>query len=137
VNGGPAGDLYVQIQVKPHAVFQRDHDDLHCEMPVSFTTAALGGDIEIPTLDGSARIRIPSETQSGKVFRLRGKGIRGVRSQEQGDLLCHIVVETPVNLTERQRELLREFEAISQKDPQRHNPRAKSWMDKVKEFFAE
>src|SRR6266581_3326637 len=137
VNGGSAGDLYVQIQVKPHPVFQRDHDDLHCEMPVSFATAALGGDIEIPTLDGSARIRIPAETQSGKVFRLRGEGIRGVRSREQGDLLCHVIVETPVNLTEQQRQLLREFETISQKDPERHNPRAKSWMDKVKEFFAE
>jgi molecular chaperone DnaJ len=137
VNGGPPGDLYVQIQVKAHPVFQRDHDDLHCEMPISFTTAALGGDIEIPTLDGSAKIKVPSETQSGKIFRLRGKGIKGVRSREPGDLLCHVMVETPVNLTERQRELLREFDAISQKDRDRHNPRAKSWMDKVKEFFAE
>jgi molecular chaperone DnaJ len=137
VNGGPAGDLYVQIQVKSHPVFQRDHDDLHCEMPVSFATAALGGEIEIPTLDGSAKIRIPTETQSGKIFRLRGKGIRGVRSREHGDLLCHVVVETPVNLTDRQRELLREFEAISQTDSDRHNPRAKSWMEKVKEFFAQ
>jgi molecular chaperone DnaJ len=137
VNGGPTGDLYVQIQVKAHPVFQRDHDDLHCEMPISFTTAALGGDIEIPTLDGSAKIKVPTETQSGKIFRLRGKGIKGVRSRDPGDLLCHVMVETPVNLTERQRELLREFEAISQKDADRHNPRAKSWMDKVKEFFAE
>jgi len=137
VNGGPAGDLYVQIQVKTHPVFQRDHDDLHCEMPVSFATAALGGEIEIPTLDGAAKIRIPSETQSGKIFRLRGKGIRGVRSREPGDLLCHVVVETPVNLTDRQRELLREFDTISQRDTERHNPRAKSWMDKVKEFFAQ
>jgi molecular chaperone DnaJ len=137
VNGGPAGDLYVQIQVKAHPVFQRDHDDLHCEMPISFTSAALGGDIEIPTLDGSAKIKVPAETQSGKIFRLRGKGIKGVRSRDPGDLLCHVMVETPVNLTERQRELLREFDAISQKDTDRHNPRAKSWMDKVKEFFAE
>jgi molecular chaperone DnaJ len=137
VNGGPTGDLYVQIQVKAHPVFQRDHDDLHCEMPISFSTAALGGDIEIPTLDGSAKIKVPAETQSGKIFRLRGKGIKGVRSRDPGDLLCHVMVETPVNLTERQRELLREFEAISQKDTDRHNPRAKSWMDKVKEFFAE
>jgi molecular chaperone DnaJ len=136
VNGGPAGDLYVQIQVKPHQVFQRDHDDLHCEMPVSFATAALGGEIEIPTLDGSAKIKIPNETQSGKVFRLRGKGIRGVRSREHGDLLCHVVVETPVNLTERQRELLRELERITQMDRDRHSPRAKSWMEKVREFFA-
>lgn len=136
VNGGPSGDLYVQIQVKPHTVFQRDHDDLHCEMPISFATAALGGEIEIPTLDGSAKIKVPQESQSGKVFRLRGKGIKGVRSHAHGDLLCHVVVETPVNLTERQRELLREFEAVTQKDRERHNPRAKSWMDKVKEFFA-
>ncbi|HVC10395.1 MAG TPA: molecular chaperone DnaJ, partial [Burkholderiales bacterium] len=137
VNGGPAGDLYVQVHVRPHAVFQRDNDDLHCEMPVSFVTAALGGEIEIPTLDGSAlaRIKIPAETQSGKTFRLRGKGIKGVRSQAPGDLYCHVVVETAVNLTERQRELLREFEAISQKDLARHNPRSKSWFEKVKEFF--
>jgi molecular chaperone DnaJ len=135
VNGGPPGDLYVQIQVKQHPVFQRDHDDLHCEMPVSFATAALGGEIEIPTLDGSAKIRIPGETQSGKAFRLRGKGIKGVRSHAHGDLLCHVVIETPVNLTERQKELLREFESVTQKDRERHNPRAKSWMDKVREFF--
>ena len=135
VNGGPAGDLYVQVQIKQHPVFQRDHDDLHCEMPVSFATAALGGEIEIATLDGSARIKVPTETQSGKVFRLRGKGIVGVRSHSAGDLFCHVVVETPVKLTERQKELLREFETISQEDSARHNPRSKSWLEKVKEFF--
>jgi molecular chaperone DnaJ len=135
VNGGPPGDLYVVIQIRPHAVFQRDHNDLHCEMPISFTTAALGGEIEIPTLDGHAKIKIPSETQTGKVFRLRGKGIKGVRSSTHGDLMCHVMVETPVNLTERQRELLRELEALNQEDGARHNPKAKSWMDKVKEFF--
>jgi molecular chaperone DnaJ len=135
VNGGPPGDLYVQVHIKPHAVFQRDHDDLHCEMPVSITTAALGGEIEIPTLDGSARIRVPAETQSGKTFRLKGKGIKGVRSQTPGDLFCHVVVETPVQLTERQRQLLREFESLSSVDSARHNPRAKGWLDKVKEFF--
>ena len=137
VNGGPPGDLYVVIQVRAHAVFQRDHNDLHCEMPVSFATAALGGEIEIPTLDGHAKIRIPAETQSGQMFRLRGKGIKGVRSTTHGDLLCHVVVETPVKLTDRQKELLREFEAINQRDAAAHNPRAKSWMDKVKEFFAQ
>jgi molecular chaperone DnaJ len=137
VNGGPAGDLYVVIHLKAHAVFQRDHNDLHCEMPISFTTAALGGEIEIPTLDGYAKIKIPNETQSGKVFRLRGKGIKGVRSSTHGDLMCHVVVETPVNLTARQRELLNELEAINARDSGKHNPRAKSWMDKVKEFFAE
>ncbi len=135
VGGGPPGDLYVQVHIRPHPVFRRDHDDLHCEMPVSFATAALGGEIEIPTLDGAARIRVPAETQSGKTFRLRGKGIRGVRSQSHGDLYCHVVVETPVSLTARQRELLQEFEAISAKDAARHNPRAKGWFDKVKEFF--
>jgi molecular chaperone DnaJ len=137
VNGGPPGDLYVVIHLKPHAVFQRDHNDLHCEMPVSFTTAALGGEIEIPTLDGYAKLKIPHETQTGKVFRLRGKGIKGVRSSSHGDLLCHVVVETPINLTARQRELLTELEAINSKDAGHHNPRAKSWMDKVKEFFVE
>jgi molecular chaperone DnaJ len=135
VNGGPPGDLYVQVHIKPHPVFQRDHDDLHCEMPVSFSIAALGGDIEIPTLDGTARIRVPAESQSGKTFRLRGKGIKGVRSDSPGDLFCHVVVETPVDLTDRQKELLREFETISQGDAARHNPRSKGWFDKVKEFF--
>jgi molecular chaperone DnaJ len=135
VNGGPAGDLYVQVHIKPHPVFQRDHDDLHCEMPISITTAALGGEIEIPTLDGSARIRVPAESQTGKTFRLRGKGIKGVRSHVAGDLFCHVVVETPVNLTSRQKELLKEFEGISDKDVARHNPRSKSWLEKVREFF--
>jgi molecular chaperone DnaJ len=137
VNGGPSGDLYVSIQIKPHAVFQRDHNDLHCEMPVSFTAAALGGDIEIPTLDGYAKIKIPSETQSGKIFRLRGKGIKGVRSSSFGDLLCHVVVETPVNLTARQKELLMELDTIDRKSAGHHNPRAKGWMEKVKQFFGQ
>jgi molecular chaperone DnaJ len=136
VNGGPAGDLYVEIHIKAHAVFQREGDDLHCEMPVSFTTAALGGEIEIPTLEGMARIKIPTETQSGRVFRLRAKGIKNVRSHAHGDLLCHVVVETPVNLTDRQKELLQEFDDISRANATRHNPKAQSWMDKVKEFFS-
>ena len=136
INGGPTGDLYVQIHLKQHAVFQREGNDLHCEMPISFTVAALGGEIEIPTLDGAASLRIPEETQSGKIFRLRGKGIKGVRSQSHGDLFCHVVIETPVNLTDRQKELLRELEETSRTDAPRHNPRSQSWMDKVKEFFA-
>jgi molecular chaperone DnaJ len=136
VNGGPPGDLYVVIHLKPHSVFQRDGDDLHCEMPISFTQAALGGEIDIPTLDGSAKIKVPAETQTGQVFRLRGKGIKGVRSSYAGDLMCEVVVETPVRLTERQRELLRELEDINRKDSNRHNPRAKSFMEKVREFFA-
>jgi molecular chaperone DnaJ len=136
VNGGPPGDLYVVIHLRAHSVFQREGDDLHCEMPISFTQAALGGDIEIPTLDGSAKIKVPPETQTGQVFRLRGKGIKGVRSSYPGDLLCEVVLETPVRLTDRQKELLRELEEINRKDGNRHNPRAKSFMDKVKEFFA-
>ncbi|HET8610113.1 MAG TPA: molecular chaperone DnaJ [Burkholderiales bacterium] len=135
VNGGPAGDLYVVIHITQHPVFTRDHNDLHCEMPISITTAALGGEIDIPTLDSSAKIKIPAETQTGKIFRLRGKGIKGIRSSSRGDLLCHVVVETPINLTARQRELLLELEQISHSDEGKHTPRAKSWMDKVKEFF--
>ena len=136
VNGGPPGDLYVQIHLKAHAVFQREHDDLHCEVPLSFATAALGGEIEVPTLDGVARLKVPAETQTGKVFRLRGKGIKGVRSATQGDLLCHVVLETPAKLTDRQKELLQEFEIISQGNAERHSPRAQSWLDRVKDFFS-
>ena len=136
VNGGPAGDLYVVVNLKPHAVFQREGSDLHCEMPISFATAALGGEIEIPTLDGHATIKIPAESQTGQVYRLRGKGIKHVRSAQHGDLFCHVSVETPVKLTSRQKELLREFEAINQQDPAAHNPRAKSFFDKVRDFFA-
>ena len=135
VNGGPPGDLYVVVQLKPHAVFQREGADLHCEMPVGFATAALGGEIEIPTLDGQAKIRIPAETQTGQVFRLRNKGIRPVRGSVTGDLYCHVAVETPVNLTARQKELLREFEAINEKNPESHTPRAKSFFDRVRDFF--
>src|SRR5258707_1005671 len=123
VNGGPPGDLYVVIHLKPHSVFRREGDDLHCEMPISFTQAALGGEIEIPTLDGSAKIKIPVETQTGQVFRLRAKGIKGVRSTYPGDLICQVVVETPVRLTDRQRELLRELDETVKKDPNRHSPR--------------
>ena len=135
VNGGPAGDLYVVINLKEHPVFKRDGDDLHCEMPISFASAALGGEVEIPTLDGHAKVKIPPETQTGKVFRLRGKGIKGVRSAAPGDLLCHMLVETPVNLSERQRELLREFESLA--PGRNNNPRAQSFMDKVKAFFSQ
>jgi molecular chaperone DnaJ len=135
VNGGPPGDLYVVVNLKPHPVFQREGADLHCEMPISFGTAALGGELEIPTLDGHASIKIPPETQTGQVFRLKNKGIRPVRGSAIGDLYCHVVVETPVKLTARQKELLREFEAINDQDPEAHSPRAKSFFDKVREFF--
>ena len=136
VNGGPNGDLYVEIHIKQHAVFQRDGDDLHCEMPISFATAALGGDLEIPTLNGSASISIPEGTQSGKTFRLRGKGIKGVRSGYPGDLYCHVAVETPVRLTEHQKKLLKEFDKSTTDGGAKHSPQTKSWADKVKEFFA-
>ena len=135
INGGPAGDLYVQIHLKPHSVFQREQNDLHCEMPISFTTAALGGDIDIPTLDAVAKIKIPAETQSGKTFRLRGKGIKGVRASYPGDLYCHIVVETPVRLNEKQKKLLREFEASVKEGGNKHSPQTKGFMDKMKGFF--
>jgi len=137
VNGGPSGDLYVVVNLLAHSVFQRDHNDLHCEMPISFTTAALGGEIEIPTIDGYAKIKIPAETQTGKIFRLRGKGIKGIRSHSYGDLLCHMVVETPVKLATRQKELLHELETLNQEDSSRHSPRTRSWMNKVREFFTE
>ena len=134
-NSGPPGDLYVVINLKPHPMFQREGADLHCEMPISFATAALGGEIEIPTLDGHAKVKIPPETQTGQVFRLRNKGIRPVRGSVQGDLYCHLAVETPVRLTARQKELLRELEASTQEDPEAHSPRAKSFFDKVRAFF--
>jgi len=137
VNSGPSGDLYVVVNLLAHSVFQRDHNDLHCEMPISFTTAALGGELEVPTIDGYAKIKVPAETQSGKIFRLRGKGIKGIRSHVHGDLLCHLVVETPVKLATRQKELLNELEALNQEDSSRHSPRTRSWVNKVREFFTE
>ena len=135
VNGGPHGDLYVVTHIKEHSVFQRDGQNLHCEMPISFATAALGGEIEIPTLEGVAKLKIPAETQSGQVFRLRSKGIRPLRGTTQGDLMCHVVVETPIKLTERQRQLLRDFDEEGAGNHATHNPRAKSLMDKLKDFF--
>jgi molecular chaperone DnaJ len=134
--GGPAGDLYVEIRIKPHAIFKRDGDDLYCEMPVSFVTAALGGELEIPTLGGRASLKIPPETQSEKLFRLRSKGVKNVRSGRIGDLYCRVTVETPVKLTERQRELLREFDRLTREGGTRHNPREQSWLDKLQGFFS-
>jgi molecular chaperone DnaJ len=136
VNGGPTGDLYVVIHLKQHEIFQRDGGNLHCEMPISFTTAALGGEIEVPTLDGAAKMKIPAETQTGGVFRLRAKGIKPLRSSEHGDLMVHVVVETPVKLTEKQKELLREFDASTQADAGKHSPKNKSWLEKAKNFFS-
>ena len=135
LNGGPNGDLFVEVGVKSHHVFEREDDDLHCEAPVSFAKSALGGSIDVPTLNGKASFEVPEGTQSGKTFRLRGKGMPNVRSGVFGDLYCHVVLETPVNLTEYQRKLLKEFDESVDKNKERHNPHSKSWMDKVKEFF--
>ena len=136
VNGGPSGDLYVVISLKKHEIFERDGGNLHCEMPISFSIAALGGEIEVPTLDGSAKIKIPAETQSGAVFRLRGKGIKPIRESQYGDLHCHVVVETPIRLNENQKKLLKELEKLNQVDSGKHSPRSETWLDKVKDFFA-
>jgi len=134
-HGGPAGDLYVHILVRPHDIFQRDGDDLYCEVPISVVTASLGGELEIPTLDGRVNLKIPAESQSGKLFRLRGKGVKSVRGSKQGDLLCRVSVETPVNLTKKQKELLKDFEDSMREDNVNHSPRASSWLDGVKKFF--
>ena len=135
--GGPAGDLYVQINVKPHDIFVRDGDDLRCTVPVNITTAALGGEIDVPTLDGKVTLRIPAETQSGRVLRLRGKGVKSVRSTTEGDLLCKVMVETPVNLTKRQKELLEELAESLDEGGDRHSPESASWLDRAKRFFEE
>jgi molecular chaperone DnaJ len=135
LNGGPSGDLYVEIHLKQHKIFQRDGDDLHCELTIPFTTAALGGDLQVPTLNGKAEISIPEGTQSGKTFRLRSKGVRGVRGTNAGDLYCHIVVETPVRLSDEQKTILRQFESSLSDGGDRHSPQSKSWTDRVKEFF--
>jgi molecular chaperone DnaJ len=135
INGGPPGDLYIEIHLKKHDIFVRQDDDLHCEVPISLTTAALGGRIEVPTLDGRAEIDIPEGTQHGKQFRLRGKGIKGLRSSVPGDLYCHILVETPVKLTDHQRKLLRELDESLKKGGSRHNPGEQGWAERVKRFF--
>ncbi len=135
-NGGPPGDLYVQIRVKEHPIFERRDNNLYCEVPIPFVTAALGGELEVPTLDGRVNLKIPPETQSGRLFRLRGKGVKPVRGGPVGDLLCRVVVETPVNLTPRQKELLREFEkTLDEKGGSHHNPQSHSWLDSVRKFF--
>ncbi len=135
VNGGPPGDLYIEIRIKAHDIFERDGDDLHCSVPVAMTTAALGGTIEVPTLGGKAEIDLPEGTQHGKTFRLRGKGIKGVRSAYPGDLYCHVNVETPVKLTDAQRKLLRELDESFRSAGDKHSPNAKSWTDRVKDLF--
>lgn len=131
--GGPAGDLYVQVAVKEHHLFQRDGRNLYCEVPISIVDAALGGELEIPTLEGRVKLRIPEETQSGKMFRLRGKGVAPVRGGAPGDLLCRVQVETPVKLNNDQKDLLRQFQASLKGE--KHSPNTKSWFDGVKKFF--
>lgn len=134
-NGGPAGDLYIEVRIKKHDIFERDGDDLHCNVPISMITAALGGEIDVPTLDGKVAIDIPEGTQADKQFRLRGKGIKGVRASYPGDLYCHILVETPVKLTEHQRKLLKELDESLKKGGNRHSPTADSWTDRLKKMF--
>jgi molecular chaperone DnaJ len=136
-NGGPPGDLYVEVLVRPHSIFERRGADLACEIPISYAAAALGGEVDVPTLgeDSTLQLKIPEGTQSGKVFRLRGKGIRPVRGGPQGDLMVHVVVETPVGLSKRQKELLREFETSLRDSGRSHSPREQGWMDKVRGFF--
>ena len=135
LNGGPPGDLYVNVRVKKHAIFTREDADLYCEVPISIVTAALGGEFKVPTLDGKVSLKVPAETQSGKVFRLRGKGVKTVRGSHTGDLLCRVFVETPVNLTQRQKELLSELEESMQEGGKRHSPKESSWLDGVKSFI--
>ncbi|TQV74519.1 molecular chaperone DnaJ [Exilibacterium tricleocarpae] len=134
-DGGPAGDLYVQVSVRDHEIFQRDGRNLYCEVPISIVDAALGGELEVPTLDGRVKLKVPSETQTGKLFRLRGKGVAPVRGGSAGDLLCRVVLETPVNLTGKQKELLREFQASMKGD--KNSPRQSSWFEGMKNFFGD
>jgi molecular chaperone DnaJ len=131
--GGPNGDLYVQINVRPHKIFEREGKNLYCEVPISFVDAALGGEIEVPTLDGKVMLKVPEETQTGKLFRLRGKGVVPVRGGGAGDLLCKVVVETPVKLSKQQKDILRQFQATT--EGAQHSPKKSSWFDGMKSFF--
>ena len=134
-HGGPPGDLYVQVHVREHPIFTRDDSHLYCEVPIAFTTAALGGELEVPTLDGKVMLKIPEGTQTGRMFRMRGKGVKPVRGGPQGDLICRVVVETPVKLNEQQRGLLRQLDESLRGGGRKHSPNAHSWVDGVKGFF--
>lgn len=136
-HGGPAGDLYVQVHVRPHHIFTRDGNNLYCDVPVSFVTMALGGEIEVPTLDGRVMLHIPPETQTGKLFRLRGKGVKTLHNSSVGDCLCRVTVEVPVNLSKEQKEMLRGFDRSLDGAQDKHSPQAKSWLKNVKAFFEE
>ncbi len=135
-NGGPPGDLYVEVHVRDHPIFERDGEHLTCEVPIGFATAALGGALEVPTLDGEVTVKIPPETQSGRVFRLRDKGVKPVRGGARGDLFCRVVIETPVNLSAEQREIIRKLEESLHGDAHRHAPRQKGFLEGVKRFFS-
>ncbi len=135
-SGAPSGDLFVEIRTREHPIFRRERDDLYCEVPVRFSQVALGASIAVPTLDGEVEIKVPPETQTGKLFRLRGKGVKSVRSRSSGDLLCRIVVETPVNLTAEQRRILNEFEETFEGEHgRRHSPKTSTFLDGVKAFW--
>lgn len=133
--GGRAGDLYVQVHVKDHSIFTRDSADLYCEVPISFPTACLGGTLEVPTLQGKVKLKIPAETQTGKLFRLRSKGVKPVRGGATGDLLCRIRIETPVNLTKKQKELIDQLDESLSGGGSHHSPQAHSWFNGVRNFF--
>jgi molecular chaperone DnaJ len=133
--GAPAGDLFVQVYVKEHPIFTRESDNLYCEMPISFSSAALGGELEVPTLEGKVKLKVPAETQTGRMFRLRGKGVKPMRGGMAGDLICRVIIETPVNLNKRQKELLEEFDESLSNGSAKHNPKSKTWFDGVKSFF--
>ncbi len=134
-NGGPPGDLYVHMNVRPHKIFERDGVDLYCEVPISFVTASMGGEIEVPTLDGRVNLKVPAETQTGKSFRLRSKGVKSVRGSAVGDLICRIMIETPVNLTNEQKDLLKQLDSSLNDNSINHSPRSSTWLDGVKKFF--
>lgn len=133
--GGSAGDLYVQVNVKEHPIFTRDGSNLYCEVPISFPTACLGGELEVPTLNGKVSLKIPPETQTGKLFRMRGKGVKPVRGGVVGDLICKVNIETPVNLTREQMELIRRLDDSLVGAADTHSPQHQGWLDGVKAFF--
>jgi len=133
--GGPSGDLYVQIRVKPHNIFQREENNLVCEVPISFVVATLGGEIELPTIDKKLKLKIPAETQSGSTFRLRGQGVKPARQNRAGDLLCRVMVETPVKLNSKQKKVLRDFDSLLLESNQKHQPQTSKWINGIKQFF--
>ena len=134
--GAPAGDLYIQMNIAPHAIFTREGLDLMCEIPISFATAAVGGELDVPSLNGKLSVKIPAETQTGKAFRLRGKGIHNPRQHATGDLFCRVFIETPVHLNDKQKKLIHELEESLQKADNKHSPKHHAWLGHVKKYFA-